>query len=69
LIAQTYKGDHEKMKQAINNVAGALQRMTRDVNNLVQASKDGKLTTRADAAKHQGDYQKIVQGVTSCWTP
>ncbi len=63
LIAQTYKGDHEKMKQAINNVAGALQRMTGDVNNLVQASKDGKLTTRADAAKHQGDYQKIVQGV------
>ena len=22
LIAQTYKGDHEKMKQAVNNVAG-----------------------------------------------
>ena len=38
LIAQTYKGDHEKMKQAINNVAGALQRMTGDVNNLVKAS-------------------------------
>jgi methyl-accepting chemotaxis protein len=25
LIAQTYKGDHEKMKQAINNVAQVLQ--------------------------------------------
>ena len=25
LIAQTYKGDHEKMKQAVNNVAIVLQ--------------------------------------------
>jgi methyl-accepting chemotaxis protein len=63
LIAQTYKGDHEKMKQAVNNVAGALQGMAGDVNVLVQASLEGKLATRADASKHQGDYRKIVQGV------
>ena len=24
---------------------------------------EGKLATRADASKHQGDYRKIVQGV------
>jgi methyl-accepting chemotaxis protein len=63
LIAQTYKGDHEKMKQAINNVAGALQAMTGDVNTLVKASMEGMLSTRADASKHEGDYGKIVQGV------
>ena len=63
LIAQTYKGDHEKMKQAINNVAAALQGMTGDITMLVTASMDGKLSTRADAAKHKGDYRKIVQGV------
>jgi methyl-accepting chemotaxis protein len=63
LIAQTYKGDHEKMKQAINNVAGALQSMTADVNVLVKASMEGRLSTRAEASKHQGDYRKIVQGV------
>src|ERR1700678_1703441 len=27
LIAQTYKGDHEKMKQAVNNVGIALQNL------------------------------------------
>jgi len=63
LIAQTYKGDHEKMKQAVNNVAAALQGMAGDVNVLVKASMEGKLATRADASKHQGDYRKIVQGV------
>ena len=30
LIAQTYKGDHEKMKQAINNVAEVLQTLRED---------------------------------------
>ena len=63
LIAQTYKGDHEKMKQAMNNVAAALQGMAGDVNALVKASMEGKLSTRADASKHQGEFRKIVQGV------
>jgi len=63
LIAQTYKGDHEKMKQAVNNVATALQHMAQDVSLLVKAAVEGKLATRADASKHLGDYRKIVDGV------
>ena len=30
---------------------------------LVKAAVDGKLATRADAGKHQGDFRNIVQGV------
>jgi len=63
LIAQTYKGDHEKMKQAVNNVATALQNMTKEVTLLVTAAVEGKLATRADATRHQGEYRKIVEGV------
>ncbi len=62
LIAQTYKGDHEKMKQAVNNVAAALQNMAKDVSLLVQAMVEGKLAVRADAAKHQGDFRKVIEG-------
>ena len=29
LIAQTYKGDHEKMKVAVNNVAVVLSRLAK----------------------------------------
>jgi len=29
---------------------------------LAKAAVDGKLATRADASKHQGDYRKIVDG-------
>src|ERR1039457_3397830 len=62
LIAQTYSGDHEKMKQAVNNVAVALQNMAKDVSLLTQAALEGKLATRADAAKHQGDFKKVIEG-------
>ena len=63
LIAQTYKGDHEKMKQAVNNVAKALQNMVAETGLLAKAAVEGKLATRADATKHQGEYRKIVEGV------
>jgi hypothetical protein len=39
VIAHTYKGDHEKMKQAINNVAGVLQGLQKEMARLTDASK------------------------------
>jgi len=63
LITQTYKGDHEKMKQAINNVAKAVNALADDANLLSKAAVDGKLDTRAEAEKHRGDYRKVVNGL------
>ncbi len=65
LIAQTYKGDHEKMKQAINTVGTVLQNLVKDTNMLTKAALEGKLSTRADASIHHGDFRKIVEGVNS----
>ena len=36
-----------------------------DAEMLASAAVDGKLKTRADTTRHQGDYQKIVQGVNN----
>jgi len=33
---------------------------------LSKAAVEGKLATRADASKHQGDFRKVVQGVNDC---
>ncbi|HEX5229760.1 MAG TPA: methyl-accepting chemotaxis protein [Bryobacteraceae bacterium] len=63
LIAQTYKGDHEKMKQAVNTVAGVLQGLQKELGRLTQASKDGKLTERGNVGEFQGAYSDIVRGV------
>ncbi len=96
------KGDHEKMKDAINGVhawlTGLVAYVTKIANGdmtasvakaseqdqihewlvllknninalvadagvLAKAAVEGKLATRADASKHQGDYRKIVEGV------
>ncbi|MGB9236903.1 MAG: PAS domain S-box protein [Terriglobales bacterium] len=41
----------------------ALNAMITDAMMLVEAAVDGKLSTRADASRHAGDYRKIVEGV------
>ncbi len=63
LIAQTYKGDHEKMKQAINNVAIVLQTLQKMLARLTDAAKDGKLSERGNHDQFQGAYAEIVRGV------
>ena len=63
LITQTYRGDHEKMKQAVNNVAIVLQGLERELSRLIEASKDGRLSERGKAEQFQGAYAEIVKGV------
>jgi methyl-accepting chemotaxis protein len=65
LIAQTYKGDHEKMKVAVNNVAVVLQGLQRELARLIEASKEGQLSERGKAEQFQGAYAEIVRGVNS----
>ena len=98
------KGDHDKMKQAVNGVHGWLseliayvtriangdmsaemgkasdddqihewllllkrniQALVADADMLSLAAVEGRLQTRADAGKHQGDFRKIVEGVNN----
>jgi methyl-accepting chemotaxis protein len=63
LIAQTYKGDHEKMKQAVNNVATVLQTLQRELVRLIDASKEGQLSERGKPDQFRGAYAEIVRGV------
>ena len=62
LIAQTYKGDHEKMKQAVNTLAVVLQSLTEDTNMLTKAAWRASYRPAPNANKHQGDFRKIVRG-------
>jgi methyl-accepting chemotaxis protein len=65
LIAHTYKGDHEKMKQAINNVAAVLQGLQKELARLADAAKEGKLTERGKHEEFHGAYSSIVRGVNA----
>jgi methyl-accepting chemotaxis protein len=63
LIAQTYKGDHEKMKIAVNTVGTVLQNLDHCITQLAEAAQAGKLTERGKAEQFQGAYAGIVRGI------
>jgi len=65
LIAQTYKGDHEKMKQAVNNVAAVVQALQKEMARLIEASKEGQLSDRGKPEQFQGAFAEIVRGVNT----
>ena len=65
LIAQTYKGDHENMKQAINNIAMVVQSLQKELARLTEASKEGQLSDRGKPELFQGAYAEIVVGVNA----
>ena len=62
-ITDTYNGDFNEIKNNLNACIDAVNALVADAGMLVKAVVEGKLATRADASKHQGDYRKIVQGV------
>ena len=65
LIAQTYKGDHEKMKQAVNNVAIVIQALQKEMARLTEASREGQLSDRGKPEQFKGAYSEIVRGVNA----
>jgi methyl-accepting chemotaxis protein len=65
LIAQTYKGDHEKMKVAVNNVATVTQGLQKELARLIDASKEGQLADRGKPENFQGAFAEIVRGVNT----
>ncbi len=68
-ITDNYNGDFNTIKINLNQCIDAVSGMIADTAMLSKAAVEGKLSTRADAAKHQGDYRKIVQGVNDTSTP
>jgi len=62
-ITDAYQGDFNTIKNNLNQCIDAVNQLVSDMNGLVAAALDGRLSTRADASKHHGDYARIVQGV------
>ncbi len=62
-ITDSYNGDFNIIKNNLNTCISAVNALVADAVLLSQAAVDGKLATRADASKHQGDFRKVVAGV------
>jgi methyl-accepting chemotaxis protein len=62
-ITDSYNGDFNEIKNNLNQCIDAVNEMVMDAKLLAMAAVEGKLDTRADASKHQGDFAVIVKGV------
>jgi len=60
---EKFPGKKVFINDTIEQVRENLKALIADAEMLSQAAVEGKLATRADASKHQGDFRKIVQGV------
>ncbi len=64
-ISDEYRGDFNEIKNNLNNCIDNIRALVTDTNALAMAAVEGRLATRADATKHQGDFRLIVEGVNN----
>ena len=57
------KDNLDEISPALITMTNAINALTIDAKMLAKAAVEGKLDTRADASKHQGDYRAVVEGV------
>ena len=62
-ITDEYNGDFNDIKNNLNTCIDAVNALVADAGILADSAIEGKLSTRADASKHGGDFAKIVDGV------
>ncbi|MGC4114529.1 MAG: methyl-accepting chemotaxis protein [Myxococcales bacterium] len=62
-ITDAYEGEFNSIKANLNTCIDAVRAMIADANLLSAAAVEGRLSTRADASKHEGDFRRIVEGV------
>ncbi len=62
-VLEQFPGKKAFINRNIEELRTNLKNLIADTNILVKAAVEGQLSTRADAAKHQGDFRKIVEGV------
>ena len=63
LITAQYQGEFNGIKNNLNTCISAINLLIADTGTLAVSAVAGKLATRADVGKHQGDFRVIVQGI------
>ena len=64
-INEQYNGDFNVIKNNLNTCIDAVNRLVSDANMLADAATEGRISARADASQHQGDFRKVVEGVNA----
>lgn len=59
------KDETGMLQSSMSKMMTAIRLLIEDVSFLTKAATEGKLATRADASRHQGDFRRIIEGFNS----
>jgi methyl-accepting chemotaxis protein len=62
---EQFPGQKAEINQTIEKVRSNLKALNQDAQMLAEAAKEGRVTVRAEANRHPGDYRKIVEGMNN----
>ncbi|WP_342677876.1 methyl-accepting chemotaxis protein [Methanofollis sp. UBA420] len=57
------RSENDRLIPAFTSMEEAIQELVNDANKLATAGREGRLSTRADASKHKGEFAKVIEGV------
>jgi len=60
---EQFAGQKAAINETIEQVRSNLKALNEDAQMLAEAARDGRVSVRADASRHLGDYRKIVEGM------
>ncbi len=60
---EQFPGKKAFVNEAVEQVRGNLVALNTDAQMLASAAREGYISTRADASRHDGDFRKIIEGV------
>ncbi|CAK0765084.1 methyl-accepting chemotaxis protein [Gammaproteobacteria bacterium] len=61
-MKEPWPGEFDSIRESLNAAGVAIRVLIEDARILAQAGAEGRMTVRADATRHQGDYRRIVEG-------
>ena len=64
-VADEYHGDFNEIKDNLNHLVDVVHALVGDANLLAEAAAGGNLQTRANVARHQGSFRKIIEGMNA----
>jgi methyl-accepting chemotaxis protein len=61
-IVEPWPGELDTLRQSLNRCSEAVRAIAADIEVLSRAGREGRLGVRADPARHQGEFRRIVSG-------
>jgi methyl-accepting chemotaxis protein len=59
------RSEEDQLGRSFQSAQASLRRVVEDLDRLTRAAVEGRLDVRADAARHRGDYRRIVDGANA----